>query len=179
MTEENNPVFQGLRALVVDPDPEFVRSMKEHLESFGFEVRTAFSRNDAEALAEKIPFHLVTSEILLEEPDGGFILAWHLRKRFPELRIVLISAVSFRTGFHFDLSDPEARAWICADEILDKEIRFEQLEHLLVRFFRSAFRPFSKAACFRRSSLPGFPDPDPPVTPISRTSSILLGLYRV
>ena len=136
MTEENNPVFQGLRALVVDPDPEFVRSMKEHLESFGFEVRTAFSRNDAEALAEKIPFHLVTSEILLEEPDGGFILAWHLRKRFPELRIVLISAVSFRTGFHFDLSDPEARAWICADEILDKEIRFEQLEHLLIRFFR-------------------------------------------
>ena len=125
MTEENNPVFQGLRALVVDPDPEFVRSMKEHLESFGFEVRTAFS-----------PFHLVTSEILLEEPDGGFILAWHLRKRFPELRIVLISAVSFRTGFHFDLSDPEARAWICADEILDKEIRFEQLEHLLIRFFR-------------------------------------------
>ena len=136
MTDENNNLFRGLRALAVDPDPVFLRTMKEHLEAFGFEVRTATTRREAEKLAEEISFQLLISEILLEEPDGGFVLTYHLRSRCPSMRIVLVSGVSFRTGFHFDLSDPESRAWIRADEILDKEIRFEQLEHLLARFFR-------------------------------------------
>lgn len=128
--------FQNLRALIADADFPFVRSLKTYLETLGFEVRSARSAEEAERMALELPPDLLLTEILLEHSDSGFILSHHLRRRIPALRIVIVSGVSFRTGLHFDRSDPESRAWIEADEILDKDIRFEQLESVLTRLFK-------------------------------------------
>lgn len=128
--------FQNLRALIADADFPFVRSLKTYLETLGFEVCSAGSAEEAERMALELPPDLLITEILLEHSDSGFILSHHLRRRIPALRIVIVSDVSFRTGLHFDRSDPESRAWIEADEILDKDIRFEQLESVLTRLFK-------------------------------------------
>ena len=65
---------------------------------------------------------------------------------------VVISGVSFRTGLHFDLSDPGAREWINADAVLDKDIRFEQLDDVLsvALFERSKVSPLAGLGKCRR-----------------------------
>lgn len=136
MQNISSSLFQNRRALIADPDVPFVRSLKTFLEALGFEVRSAGSAEEAERMALESPPDLLITEILLEYPDSGFILAHRLRRRVPAVRIVIVSNVSFRTGLHFDLSDSESRAWIEADGILDKDIRFEQLEFVLTRLFK-------------------------------------------
>ena len=136
MQNISSSLFQNRRALIADPDVPFIRSLKTYLEALGFEVRSAGSAEEAERMALESPPDLLITEILLEHPDSGFILAHRLRRRVPAVRIVIVSNVSFRTGLHFDLSDSESRAWIEADGILDKDIRFEQLEFVLTRLFK-------------------------------------------
>ena len=121
-------VYTGCHALIADPDLRFSSSLKEHLASLGFTVSTA---REAEEAALAIPPDLLICEIMLEHPDSGFVLLHHLRPRYPSMRAIIISGVSFRTGLHFDLSEPDFREWIKADAILDKDIRFEQLDGVL------------------------------------------------
>ena len=124
-------VYTGCHALIADPDLRFSSSLKEHLASLGFTVATVSTAREAEEAALAIPPDLLICEIMLEHPDSGFVLLHHLRPRYPSMRAIIISGVSFRTGLHFDLSEPDFREWIKADAILDKDIRFEQLDGLL------------------------------------------------
>ena len=128
--------FSGKNALVVDNDPDFVSAMRTHLSALGFRVETAASLAEALKRADQNRFDLVVTEILLEHQDSGFLLCYEIRKQSPDTRIVIVSGISFRTGIHFDLSSADAKAWIKADSILDKEIRFEQFDHELLRLFR-------------------------------------------
>ena len=128
--------FSGKNALVVDNDPDFVSAMRAHLSALGFRVETATSLAEALKRADQNRFDLVVTEILLEHQDSGFLLCYEIRKQSPDTRIVIVSGISFRTGIHFDLSSADAKAWIKADSILDKEIRFEQFDHELLRLFR-------------------------------------------
>lgn len=128
--------FLSKNALLVDNDPVFVSAMKTHLQDLGFRVETASALAEALAIVEKRHFDLVVTEILLEYQDSGFILCYEIRKKTPETKIIIVSGISFRTGIHFDLSSADAKTWIKADSILDKEIRFEQFDHELLRLFR-------------------------------------------
>ncbi len=128
--------FSGRNALIVDNDPDFAADMKSHLLALGFRADTASSLAEALELANKKQFDLVVTEILLEHQDSGFLLCYEIRKQSPDTRIVIVSGISFRTGIHFDLSSADAKTWIKADSILDKEIRFEQFDHELLRLFR-------------------------------------------
>ena len=128
--------FTTCNALLVDNDTAFVSSMKRHLEELGFHVETALTGKEARNCADRRHFDLVVTEILLEHQDSGFLLCYEIRKQSPDTRIVIVSGISFRTGIHFDLSSADAKTWIKADSILDKEIRFEQFDHELLRLFR-------------------------------------------
>ncbi len=128
--------FSTRKALLVDPDPDFVSVLKTHLREIGFQVDTASSLAEALKLADQKKFDLIVTEILLEHPDSGFLLCYEIKKLSPETRIIIVSGISFRTGIHFDLSSADAKAWIKADSILDKEIRLEQFDHELLRLFR-------------------------------------------
>ena len=97
MQNISSSLFQNRRALIADPDVPFVRSLKTFLEALGFEVRSAGSAEEAERMALESPPDLLITEILLEHPDSGFILAHRLRRRVPAVRIVIVSNVSFRT----------------------------------------------------------------------------------
>ena len=94
MQNISSSLFQNRRALIADPDVPFVRSLKTFLEALGFEVRSAGSAEEAERMALESPPDLLITEILLEHPDSGFILAHRLRRRVSAVRIVIVSNVS-------------------------------------------------------------------------------------
>lgn len=113
--------------LLVDDDEDFLFQQRLQLEKAGFEVVAAHGRRAAEGiLAERRP-DVAVVDVMMENPDAGFVLCHHIRKSDPTIPVLLVTSVNSETGLDFDMATEEDRAWIQADSLLAKPIRFEQL----------------------------------------------------
>ncbi len=113
--------------LIVDDDTDYLFQMKMALKEMGFEVITADTQKEAETIIEKTRPDLAVLDLMMENQDTGFILCHKLKNRYPDLPIIIVSAVTAETGMLFDVTTEEERDWIKADLFLDKGIRMDQL----------------------------------------------------
>jgi len=113
--------------LLVDDDDDFLFQHRLHLETAGFDVTVARGRQEAEELLAKQLPDLAVIDVMMESPDAGFTLCHRIRKLDPAIPIILVTSVNSETGLDFSLAGDEERAWIKADSLLAKPIRFEQL----------------------------------------------------
>lgn len=127
--------------LFVDNDTLFVDQMRQVFIGAGYRVLWARTRAEAERIIEETRPDIVIAEVTLEHQDGGFCLAWAVKKKYPDVPVVMVSAVTWHTGLYFSLSGTGDRNWIKAEAFLDKPIRAEEL----VAVTRGLLRP-SKAA---------------------------------
>jgi DNA-binding response OmpR family regulator len=116
-----------IKILLVDDDEDFLFQHRIQLENAGFEVTTATTRAQAEAAIASFTPDLAILDLMMERHDDGFVLSHHLKRAFPALPIIMVTAVTSETGLVFDPSSAAERAWIGADALLAKPIRFEQL----------------------------------------------------
>ena len=65
---------------------------------------------------------------MMEADDSGFILCYKLKKKYPDVPVILATAVARETGLSFSLDSESERNWIRADKYLEKGIRAEQLD---------------------------------------------------
>ena len=127
--------------LLVDNDRLFVDAMRQRLLDIGYRVLCAQTKAEAEIILAQSRPDVLVSEVMLEQPDAGFCLAWSAKQRYPELPVLLVSAVTWHAGLYFSLSRPEDNAWIKADAFIDKPIRNEELESAIRRSLHLAARP--------------------------------------
>jgi CheY-like chemotaxis protein len=113
--------------LLVDDDADYLFQLQRKVESFGFETITADTQREAELLIERIKPDLAILDLMMENDDSGFILSYKLKKKYPDLPIIIATAVTAETGMHFDVREEVNRQWIKADLVLDKGIRKDQL----------------------------------------------------
>jgi two-component system, OmpR family, response regulator len=113
--------------LVADDDVDFLTQLKVQLQTAGFDVISAGGQAEAERLLEETTPDLAILDLMMENQDGGFALCYHIKKRTPEVPVVLVTAVANETGLEFDAGTDEERSWVKADAMLAKPIRFEQL----------------------------------------------------
>lgn len=124
---------KNLKILVVDDDEDFLLQQKMMLERAGYRVLTAPGREEAEKIiAEQSPDLLIV-DLMMEEKDGGFILAHRVKQQRPQIPVIMVTAVIAETGLEFDTSTRDDRSWIKADAILTKPVRFEQLQREIER----------------------------------------------
>jgi CheY-like chemotaxis protein len=116
-----------LTVLLVDDDDDFLFQQRLQLEGAGFKVVTAAGREQAEEILADTRPDLAVVDVMMEHPDAGFVLCHHIRKKDPTIPVVLVTSVNSETGLDFDMVTEEDRAWIKADALLAKPIRFEQL----------------------------------------------------
>lgn len=114
--------------LIVDDDPDYMFQMKMKVEIFGFEVVTADSQREAEKIIETFRPDLAIFDLMMENEDSGFILSYKIKKKYPDVPVILATAVTAETGMSFDLNEENHNSWIKADLLLDKGIRTDQLE---------------------------------------------------
>jgi len=115
------------KILLVDDDIDFVTPNKLLLEQAGYTVTPAYSQKEAlELLAKESP-DLAIVDIMLENPDGGFTVSYHTKKKDPKIPIIMVTNVTHDYGITFDADTDEERSWVKADVVVDKPIRFEQL----------------------------------------------------
>jgi two-component system OmpR family response regulator len=121
------------RVLLVDDDEDFLFQHRIQLENAGFEVTTATTRGQAEEAIASFRPDLAILDLMMEQHDDGFVLSHHLKRAFPGLPVIMVTAVTSETGLVFDPSSAAERAWVGADALLAKPIRFEQLRREINR----------------------------------------------
>ncbi len=127
MTDKNK-----IRILVVEDDPDMMDQMKIYLEGEDYEVVAASTQKEAEPLIKPGAFSAAVLDLMMENPDSGFVLSHKIKKLDPKIPVVIVTSVTKETGFYFDKAhDP--KSWIKADAIIHKELRFEQLKAELKR----------------------------------------------
>jgi len=114
--------------LIVDDDMDYLFQMKLRVEQFGFETITADSQKEAEMIIETIRPDLAILDLMMESDDSGFILAYKIKRKYPDVPIIIATAVTAETGITFDVNTDENKQWIKADLFLDKGIRSDQLQ---------------------------------------------------
>lgn len=119
--------------LVVDDDEDFRRQLSMQLEAAGYAVIAANGEAAAEKILEETRPDLAVVDLMMEHADGGFVLSYRLKKRYPDVPVVMVTGVVHETGHDFTTDTAAERAWIKADAVLVKPVRFEQLKRELAR----------------------------------------------
>ena len=130
----------GHSILVIDDDVDYLIQMRMQLEAAGHQVTTVESADAGRAELAKGRPDLVIVDLMLDEPDAGFALCYQVKRDDPTLPVIMVTAVSNATGMSFDADTDEERAWIKADALLTKPVRFEQLQREMDRLLPSAAR---------------------------------------
>ncbi|MCB2195454.1 MAG: response regulator [Bacteroidetes bacterium] len=112
--------------LIADDDEDYLFQMEHYIKSFGFEVLKAQSQKEAEVLIENTKPDLAIFDLMMENDDSGFILCYKMKRKHPDVPIILATAVASETGISFGVND-ETKQWIKADLYLEKGIRKDQL----------------------------------------------------
>ena len=101
--------------LIVDDDIDYLFQTRLNVEQFGYNVITAESQKEAEQLIEKVKPDLAILDLMMENEDSGFVLAFKMKNRYPEVPIIIATAVAKETGMSFGLVSEEDKYWIKAD----------------------------------------------------------------
>ncbi len=113
--------------LIVDDDLDYLFQLKSSVQDMGFEVITADTQKEAESIIERTKPHLAILDLMMESQDTGFILCHKIKSRYPDVPIIIASAVTAETGMIFDVTSQEEQDWVKAELFLDKGIRKDQL----------------------------------------------------
>jgi len=128
--------------LCIDDLPQALELRKAILESHGYCVKIASSSYAAMKMLEEAPVAAVLLEYKLEGMDAEAV-ACHIKQRFPDLPIILLSAYS---------ETPERLLWLVDEYVMKSELP-ERLVPTVERVYRLSPRsaaPRSKEQ-FRRS----------------------------
>ena len=114
--------------LIVDDDIDYLFQMKINIEKMGFQVITAEGQLEAEQILEKMKPDIAIIDLMMESEDSGFILSYKLKMKYPDIPIIIATAVTAETGITFENDLSQNNSWIKADLFIDKGIRMEQLQ---------------------------------------------------
>lgn len=122
--------------LIADDDEDYLFQMTIAIQNFGFNVITAESQREAEELLQQVKPDLAIFDLMMENEDSGFILSYKLKKRYPDIPVIIATAVASETGISFGVSTEEERRWIKADLYMEKGIRPDQLHREIVKLLK-------------------------------------------
>jgi len=106
------------KVLIVDDDPDIVDSLTLVLNQEGFETVSATSREAAMASVEQDRPDLIILDVMMEQPDDGFVVAQDLRRQGIKTPIVILSSIGHVTGYQYGKDSEVAPV----DEFISKPI---------------------------------------------------------
>ena len=122
--------------LVADDDPDYLFQTISNLGKAGYRTVAAESQAEAEAVISKLKPSLAIFDLMMESDDSGFILCYKLKRKYPDVPVILATAVARETGISFSLDSETEKSWIKADKYLEKGIRAEQLDQEIMKLLK-------------------------------------------
>ncbi len=90
------------KILIVDDDVDFVSAVKIVLTSNGFDVIVANSSQEGMAKFDELQPDLVLLDVMMDQPDDGFVMAQNLKKKSKTTPILMLTSIGQVTGMDFD-----------------------------------------------------------------------------
>jgi len=122
--------------LVADDDPDYLFQTITNLEKAGYKTIAVESQTEAESVISKFKPSLAIFDLMMESDDSGFILCYKLKRQYPDVPVILATAVARETGISFSLDSEAEKSWIRADRYLEKGIRAEQLDQEVMKLLK-------------------------------------------
>lgn len=119
--------------LIVDDDADFADSVATVCRALGHEAKVVLKPTEAlPSVAERRPDAVILDVMFPEDPAAGFQVARDLRKRVPDLPILMLTAVNqqFPLGFSHRDIDPK---WLPVTDFVEKPVDFELLRERIAR----------------------------------------------
>jgi len=114
--------------LIIDDDIDSLTQLTLHMKNMGFEVIAGESQKEGEELINKFKPDLAIFDLMMDNKDSGFILSYKIKKKYPDVPVIIATADTAETGMIFGLETEEEKNWIKADLYLEKGLRFDQLQ---------------------------------------------------
>lgn len=122
--------------LVADDDPDYLFQTINNLNRAGYKTVSVESQAEAETVISRFRPDLAIFDLMMESDDSGFILCYKIKKKYPDVPVILATAVARETGLSFSLDSEKEKAWIRADRYLEKGIRAEQLDQEIMKLLK-------------------------------------------
>ncbi len=122
--------------LLVDDDIDFQFQVKNQLEQMGLEVTTADGQKEAEKIIEEFKPDIAIFDLMMENQDSGFILSYKIKKKYPDVPVMIVTAANSVTGMVFSTETYEDKKWIKADLYLEKGIRQDQFHREIKKLLK-------------------------------------------
>ena len=107
-----------LTLLLVDDDIDVLYQLKVQLENKGYNIITAESLHEAEDLLKETKPNAAVIDLMMEDEDSGFSLAYKIKQIDNKIPVIMITAVTSETGILLDSGDSESRSWMKAVAVL-------------------------------------------------------------
>ncbi|NJO88573.1 MAG: response regulator [Chloroflexia bacterium] len=75
----------------------------------GYNVTTADSQKEGESYIENNKPDLAIVDLMMENEDSGFILSYKIKKKYPDVPVIIATAVTSETGMVFGLNKQEEK----------------------------------------------------------------------
>ncbi len=122
--------------LIADDDPDYLFQTVSGLERAGYKTISVESQSEAESVISRFRPDLAIFDLMMESDDSGFILCYRLKRKYPDVPVILATAVARETGLSFSLDSESEKSWIRADKYLEKGIRPEQLDQEIMKLLK-------------------------------------------
>lgn len=120
--------LEGKIVFIVDDDYDYLYQLKNQLERWGCKVVTAESQKQAEEMIKDFKPDLAILDLMMENEDSGFVLSYKMKRKYPDVPVIIATAVASETGMSFGLHAGEDKNWIKADTYLEKGLHPENLK---------------------------------------------------
>lgn len=122
--------------LIADDDPDYLFQTVYALGKAGYKTMAVESQAEAESVIDKFRPSLAIFDLMMESDDSGFILCYKIKRKYPDVPVILATAVSHETGLSFSIDSDSDKSWIRADRYLEKGIRPEQLDQEVMKLLK-------------------------------------------
>ncbi len=119
--------MEAKRILLADDDPDFLEINRTILEANGYLVEEASTSAEALEKLETHEFDLIILDLMMEERDSGFTIAYAVREneRLRHLPILMLTSAEEKTGFSFKFSND--KEWMKVDDFAAKPLKPAEL----------------------------------------------------
>ncbi len=114
--------------LIADDDIDSLSQLSFQIKNLGMKVIAVETQKEAEEIIETTKPDLAIFDLMMDNRDSGFILSYKLKKKYPDVPVIIATAVTADKGMIFGLETQEEKSWIKADLYLEKGLRPEQLK---------------------------------------------------
>ncbi len=117
----------GKHVLIVDDDMNFVKLYSLFLRNSGLTVSASYSAAEAEDKLREVRPDIVVLDVMMEHFDSGFNVSKSIKNEYPDLPVILMTAIGEETGMDFAPKNEEEKTLMHADAFLDKGASPEEL----------------------------------------------------